>query len=81
MPKRKKNLNATSKINPPANVPLPATTESSSPFHLMFPFELQHKDGTEKKTCWFKDKVDMQKYIDRYKLKARDYSVKQTSPR
>jgi hypothetical protein len=79
--RKKRNLNATTKVRPPANAPVPVEDPNAKPFHLCFPFELQHDDKGDKKTCWFKDKIDMQKYITRYSLKAKDYKIQQTKPR
>ena len=41
--------------------------------HQSFGVRLEHKD--EKKICWFKDDYEVQKYIERYKLKAKDIQV------
>ena len=79
--KKRRNLNATTKVNPPSNAPLPVQQPNAKPFHLSFPFELQHSDRGEKKTCWFKDKIDMDKHIKRYGLKAKDYTVQKTQPK
>ena len=81
MSKRRKNLNATTKVNPPANAPLPVEQTNAKPFHLNFPFELQHLDRGEKKICWFKDKIDMDKYVTRYGLKAKEYTIQKTQPK
>jgi hypothetical protein len=51
------------------------------PFHLYFPIHLIHKDGKEEKNCFFKDEIDMKKYIKRYKLKPKNYTVKDTESR
>ncbi len=32
-----------------------------------FPYRLEHKDGSETKTCWFSCEEHLQKYIERYK--------------
>lgn len=81
MAKKRKNLNATTKVNPPAHIAAPKKREDSIPFHLSFPFELHHIDGVDKKTCWFKDEIDLEKYIQRYKLKKKEFTIKQTEPR
>jgi hypothetical protein len=44
----------------------------------LFPYEsfgvrLEHKD--EKRICWFKDDVDLQKYLNRYKLDKRTIKI------
>lgn len=54
-------------------------TASTLPFHLVFPVHLSYKDNTEKKDCYFKDEVDLKKYIKRYNLKK--YIVTETEPR
>ena len=40
-----------------------------------FPIKLVHKDGKDKKTCWFQCEAHFQKYIDRHKLVSKDYEV------
>ena len=40
-----------------------------------FPIKLTHKDGKDKKTCWFQCESHYQKYIDRHKLKPNDFEV------
>jgi hypothetical protein len=40
-----------------------------------FPIKLTHKDGKDKKTCWFQCVEHYQKYIDRHKLKPNDFEV------
>jgi hypothetical protein len=32
-----------------------------------FPYRLEHKDGSDNKTCWFSCEEHLQKYIERYK--------------
>jgi len=76
--KKRKNLNATTKVNPPAHTASPPKREDLIPFHLSFPFELHHVDRGDKKTCWFKDEIDLEKYVQRYKLKKKEFTVKQT---
>ena len=44
----------------------------------LFPYEsfavrLEHKE--EKKICWFKDSVDLQKYLERYKLEKKSIKI------
>jgi hypothetical protein len=51
------------------------------PFHLTFPIHLNHKDGKVVKDCFFKDEIDAKKYIKRYKLKTKDYTLTKTKPR
>lgn len=42
----------------------------------MFPIRLEHKDGKDKKTCWFQCQSHFEKYVNRYKLKPKDCKVK-----
>ena len=49
--KKRKNLNATTKVNPPAHINQPVDLSVRETFHLKFPFELHHMDKTEKKIC------------------------------
>lgn len=51
------------------------------PFHLAFPFHLSYKDKNEQRDCYFKDEIDLNKYIKRYKLKPKTYVVTNTEPR
>jgi hypothetical protein len=51
------------------------------PFHELFPVHLKYTDGKEAKNCYFKDEVDLKKYIARYKLKAKGYTVSKTEPK
>jgi len=81
VPKKRKNLSATKKINPPTNLPPPKLDETDLPFHIMFPLELQHVDNGDHKTCWFKDEIDLKKYIARYKLKPKQCTIQKTKPR
>ena len=52
---------------------------SVAPFHITFPFTLFHK--AEHKFCYFCDEFHMRKYIERYKLKPKDVTITQTTPR
>jgi hypothetical protein len=79
--KKRRNLNATTKVNPPAHSNQPVDLSVRETFHLKFPFELHHMDKTEKKICWFKDKIDMEKYMKKYALKPKDCNILQTKPR
>lgn len=81
MAKKRRNLNATTKVNPPAHCNQSTDPTIKETFHLKFPFELHHIDRGEKKLCWFKDKIDMQKYIKKYDLKPKDYTISKTNPR
>jgi hypothetical protein len=46
--------------------------------HSGFPVKVIHKDGKElkdKKTCYFQTKGHAEKYIERAKLKKKDYTI------
>jgi hypothetical protein len=43
--------------------------------HEGFPIYLRHQDGKETKTCWFQCQNHLDKYITRYKLKPKDYTL------
>lgn len=51
------------------------------PFHETFPLTLVHKDGKEEKVCYFVCKEHLDKYISRYKLNKKDYTITKTKPR
>lgn len=63
------------------NIPIEVSPSTGSTFHLDFPLCLIHKDGMATKNCYFKDEIDLKKYIKRYKLKPKAYSISQTQPR
>ena len=42
--------------------------------HETFPFRLDHKD--EKRVCWFQCYDHAEKYITRYSLTSKDYTLK-----
>ena len=48
------------------------TTDELFPYPT-FPVRLEHLD--EKKICWFKDDVDLQKYVERYKLDKKTIKI------
>jgi len=46
--------------------------------HSMFPFKLIHKDGkdlSETKICYFQFQSHVDKYLDRSRLKQKDYKL------
>jgi len=43
--------------------------------YSMFPYRLEHMDGTDKKICWFQNQNHVEKYIERNKLKSKDYKL------
>lgn len=49
------------------------------PFHETFPVHL--KFLKEKRDCFFKDQIDMKKFVTRHKLKKKDYEINKTLPR
>lgn len=81
MAKKRKNFNATTKVSPPPHVAPPDKSLNAQPFHLLFPVELHHTDKGEKKICWFKDDFDLKKYVVRYKLKPKEYTIQKTKPK
>lgn len=40
-----------------------------------FPIKLVHAEGKNKKTCWFQSQNHLDKYLERSKLKPKDYEV------
>lgn len=71
----------TTKINPKPTQAKEKEEPLDLPFHLTFPVHLSYKDGKEKKECYFKDTIDMKKYVKRYGLKPKNYTVTDTEPR
>jgi hypothetical protein len=71
------------KNSPPIRIHTPKESHSgiatsntkSKSFYNKFRYELRHKDGEESKTCWFYDRVHMETYINRYKLKPGSYTI------
>lgn len=56
----------------------------TQPFHVCFPFTLVHKDGKDKKeerVCYFVCQEHLDKYISRYKLNKKDYTISETTER
>ena len=47
------------------------TLEEEFPYDE-FPWKLIHKDGTEKRTCYFQTEEHRKKHITRYNLKKKD---------
>lgn len=50
-------------------------------FEIMFPLTLKHKDGKEDKVCYFQCQEHLDKYIERYKIKSKDYCISKTQPK
>jgi len=73
-----KKRKGTIKVTPPANLLPQKSDPSDVPFHVAFPIEMHHLDNGENKICWFKDKIDCQKYIARYKLKVNQITIQKT---
>jgi hypothetical protein len=73
--KRKNNFSI--KIHTPkeSHSGIVTSTTKSESFYTRFPHELKHEDGKESKTCWFYDKIHMETYINRYKLKSGSYTI------
>lgn len=38
-----------------------------------FPYRLEHSEGKGKKVCWFSHESHVHKYIERHKLKSKEY--------
>jgi len=51
------------------------------PFHESFPLTLVHKDRKEEKVCYFVCQEHLDKYITRYKLNKKDYTISETKER
>lgn len=80
MPKSRKTQ--TKKIKAPKLVRRVEEEFSSTlPFHETFPFTLKHLDPKEKKVCYFQCKEHMDKYIERSKLKKKEYKIEETHPK
>lgn len=52
---------------------MPSVTEENLFPHDQFPVRLELK--SENRICWFKDTVDLQKYLERYKLDKRKVKI------
>lgn len=76
-----KKRKGTIRVAPPANLASPKADINDIPFHVSFPVELHHLDNGENKICWFKDKIDCQKYVTRYKLKSNQITIQKTKPK
>jgi hypothetical protein len=44
--------------------------------HETFPYRLEHVDGKEPKVCWFQSELDLNKYLQRYKINKKNKDVK-----
>jgi hypothetical protein len=40
-----------------------------------FPYKLEHKDGKEKRVCYFECKDHLDKYLVRYNIKKKDADI------
>jgi hypothetical protein len=40
-----------------------------------FPFRLDLKEGKENRVCWFECQVHVDKFIQKHKLKKKDYTL------
>jgi hypothetical protein len=43
--------------------------------HPGFPYRLEHKEGKDNKICFFQCEEHMNKYLQRTKIKKKDYKV------
>ncbi len=50
------------------------TNDEEFPYET-FPWKLVHKDGKEKRTCYFQTEAHMKKHIERYNLKKKEYTA------
>lgn len=73
----RKKRKVTTKVRPPKVTATPHI--EVPPLHISHPFCLYHK--TEKKNCYFSDEIHMKKYIERCRLKVKDFTVTRTKPR
>lgn len=76
---KKKKKQTPTRIQPPKQTSKTSVDIDVPPLHISFPITLHHKD--ENKLCFFRDEIDMKKYIERCKLKEKDYKVTPTTPR
>lgn len=75
----KKKRQPSKRIQAPKQAALKSLDIDVPPLHISFPITLHHK--SENKLCFFRDEIDMKKYIQRCKLKENDYKVTPTKPR
>ena len=74
-------LKPQSKREKPKENPKQEVVLDNLPFHEAFPLTLSHKDGKDEKICFFVCKEHLNKYISRYKLNKKDYTISNTKPR
>lgn len=43
--------------------------------YSMFPFRVEHKEGNDTKICWFQSESHANTYIQRAKLKSKEYKL------
>jgi hypothetical protein len=43
--------------------------------HSGFPYRLEHKEGKDNKICFFQCEAHMKKYLEKTKLKKKDYKI------
>lgn len=70
---------APKKIAPPKDAK--ETVIHTDPFHITFPITLIYKEANLTKFCYFQVKEHLDKYINRFKLKPKDYKVEETKSR
>ena len=51
------------------------------PFHEFFPLTLVHTEQKQEKICYFVCKEHLNKYVSRYNLNKKDYTITKTEPR
>lgn len=57
---------------PAVNIVATEHNETKFPYES-FPYRLEHKEGNSKKICWFEHETHATKYIERHKLKKKEY--------
>ena len=63
------------KVQEPA-VDIVAVEPNDSKFpYETFPYRLEHKEVNGKKICWFQHESHATKYIERHKLKKKEYTL------
>lgn len=73
----RKKRKVTAKVKPPKTTSTPIL--DVPPLHISHPYTLYHK--SEKKHCYFSHESHLKKYIERSKLKPKDFTVSRTKPK
>jgi len=78
---KKTEVTTTKKTRTPSKPVIDPPRCSDGPFHMVFPFHLQYKEGGSMKNCYFQCESHMNKHIERYKLDKRKLTIGATEPR